>query len=395
MKRRAAWWIGAAVVLLLVGAALGRGLLARKAEQGRMLAHPADVALELAPLDVARVQPRELLRTLEITGALKAVNSAVVKAKVAGEVQQLSVREGDRVTAGQVLGRIDATEYAWKLRQAQEQSAQAGAQLDIAERALENNRALVNQGFISKNALDTSVSNAAAARAALQAARAAAELARKAQNDTVLRAPIAGEVSQRAAQPGERVAVDAKLVEIVDLSRIELEAAVAPEDVGAVRIGAAARLQVDGIAAPVLARVARINPAAQAGTRAVMVYLAVEPQPGLRQGLFAKGRIELERRTASSVPATAVRIDQARPYVLAVEDGRVVQHGVELGLRADAAARGDEALVEVNSGIADGSTVLRGTVGAVREGTRVRLPAPGEAPAPATASASSGATTTR
>ena len=144
-----------------------------------------------------------------------------------------------------------------------------------------------------------------------------------------------------------------------------------------------------------LARVARINPAAQAGTRAVMVYLAVDPQPGLRQGLFAKGRIELERRTASSVPATAVRIDQARPYVLAVEDGRVVQHGVELGLRADATARGDEALVEVNSGIADGSTVLRGTVGAVREGTRVRLPASGEAAAPATASASSGAATTR
>ena len=145
MKRKAAWWIGAAIVLLLVSAALGRGLLARKAEQGRMLARPADVALELAPLDVAVVRPRELLRTLEITGAIKAVNSAIVKAKVAGEVQQLTVRAGDRVTTGQVLGRIDATEYAWKLRQAQEQSAQAGAQLDIAERALENNRALVNQ----------------------------------------------------------------------------------------------------------------------------------------------------------------------------------------------------------------------------------------------------------
>lgn len=368
--KRSLRWVLVALALLLVGAALGRALLARKAEG--VAAPRPPVALLLAAGDVAVAERLELSRQLDITGELRAVHSAVVKARVAAEVQELGVREGDRVSAGQVLGRLDASEYRLKLRQAEQQAAQARAQLDIAERALASNRSLVEQGFISRNALDTSVSNAAAARAALQAARAAADLGRKAEADTVLRAPIAGFVAQRLVQPGERVPVDARLIEIVDLSRLEIEAAVAPEEVGRVRIGAAAELRVDGIDAPVTARVARINPAAQSGTRSVLVYLDVAAQPGLRQGLFASGRITLERRTVLTIPEDAVRIDQARPRVLQVDGGRVVERIVTLGLRGLSPGR-QEPFVEVTEGLAQGSRLLRASVGAVREGTPVRL----------------------
>jgi hypothetical protein len=144
--------------------------------------------------------------------------------------------------------------------------------------------------------------------------------------------------------------------------------------VAALTIGRSATLQVDGIAAPVTARVARINPSAQAGTRAIMVYLAVEPQPALRQGLFARGTIELQRRNAVAVPVSAVHVDQSRPYVLAVDGGKVVQRPVELGARGEALFDGRvEAAVEIVGGAADGATLLRGTAGAVRDGTPVRL----------------------
>jgi len=379
MKRSVKWGVAALVVLLLAGG-IGRMVVGRKNAQAQAVALDKSApVLELAAADVVPAAPRELSRALEITGAIKAVDSAVVKAKVAAELQVLSVREGDRVSAGQVLGRLDASEYALKLRQAQEQAAQAKAQLDIAERALENNRALVDQGFISKNALDTSVSNAAAARASLQAGRAASELAMKSQNDTVLRAPIAGIVSQRLVQPGERVSIDAKLIEIVNLSKLEIEAALAPEDVGAVRTGALARLGVDGIAEPVLAKVVRINPSTQAGTRAVMVYLSVEPREGLRQGLFAKGRIELDRKSALTVPESSVRIEQARPYVLVLADGRVLRKPVELGARGSV-ADSRENHVEVARGLQPGDLVLRATVGTVGDGTPARIATPGASP---------------
>jgi RND family efflux transporter MFP subunit len=386
MSRKARWIVAvlavaalAAVIALLWAARkptvpAPRG--AASAASAASTTAPA-VAIELAPTDVATAMRAELVRSLTVSGSLKAVQSAIVKAKVAAEIRQLDVREGDRVKAGQLLGRLDATEFEWRQRQSEDLARSAEAQLQIAERTLANNRALVDQGFISKNALDTSVSSETSARATLQAARAAAELARKSVQDTEIRAPIGGLVAQRLVQPGERVPVDGRLLEIVDLSRIELEAAVAPEDVLAVRVGQSARLFVDGMAEPLQARVARINPSAQAGTRAVPTYLELPPHPGLRQGLFARATIEVQRLDALVVPASAVRFDLARPYVLAVDSGTAVERPVTLGARGEAAWEGPaEAAVEVTSGLAAGATVLRASVGNLRAGTQVRLATP-------------------
>lgn len=379
MKRWMKWLVGALVVAGLAAFAL-RAVTLRRA-QTQAAAAPATSgsvpsALELGSADVSMARNLELSRTLPLSGGLKAVNSAVVKARVAAELTSLSVREGDVVKAGQVIGRLDTTEFEWRVRQAEQTAASARTQLDIAKRTLDNNRALVAQGFISATGLETSVSNEAGAQASYQAAVAATELARKARADAVLIAPISGIVSQRLAQPGERVAVDARLVEIVDLSRLELEAAVAPEDVGGVRVGQTARLSIDGLSEAARATVVRINPGTQAGTRAVMVYLALQPQPGLRQGLFGRGSIELERKTTLVAPVSAVRVDQAQPYVLAVVGGKVSRRPVELGARGEARIDGSvQSAVEVISGIPEGTPLLRGTVGAVREGSAVRLTA--------------------
>lgn len=348
--------------------------------------------IDLAAGDIAHASRGELVSLLVVSGSLKAVDSAMVKARVAAEIKSLTVREGDRVQAGQLLGRLDTTEVELRLRQAEDQARAAQAQLDIAQRTLDNNKSLVGQGFISRNALDTSASSAAGAQATLQAARATAELARKAVRDSEIRAPIAGLVSQRVVQPGERVSVDARLLEIVDLSRLELEAAVAPEDVLNLRVGQAAQVQIDGMAALVPARVARINPSAQSGTRSVTAYLRLEPDAataaGLRQGLFARGTVRLQQRQALVVPVSALRLDQALPYVLVVEAGAAQSRNVKTGGRGEVLIDGrSESAVEITEGLTEGALVLRGTVGNLRPGTKVAVAAPAAAPSAAASAA--------
>jgi RND family efflux transporter MFP subunit len=368
------WLIAALAVALLVAGVL-RAVNTRKAQQAQLAAtatQKAQALVELAAADVARVESRELARGLPISGSLKAVNSAVVKARVAGELQGLTVREGDAVKAGQVIARIDPTEVQARVKQAQQQADSAKAQIDIAQRQYTNNKALVDQGFISKSSLDTSFNNLAAAEANHKAALAAVDVARKSLDDTVLRAPIGGVVSQRVAQPGERVGVDAKVLEIVDLSRLELEATLGAADSMDVRVGQEAVLRIEGSERPVAARVVRINPSAQAGSRSVLAYLAVADATGLRHGLFAQGVLGTGKSASLAVPLNAIRTDKPAPYVQVVEQDKVAHKPVQPGARG---ADGSETWVAV-TGLAAGTVVVKGHVGPLREGTAVKFTKP-------------------
>ena len=368
-------WLKTALVLLALIAvvALGwRGHAARQTTRQAQSAPVKDPVIELSAIDLATAHVVELTSGLPISGALKAVNSAIVKARVPGELQGLTVREGDRVEAGQVIARVESTEYADRVRQAQEQADAAKAQVEIAQRQVDNNAALVRQGFISKTAADNSLASLNTAQANHRAAQAGIDVLRKSLADTVLRAPISGQVSQRLAQPGERVAPEARIVEIVDLSRLELEASVSPADSVAVRVGQQALLRIEGVAQPVAATVARINPSAQAGSRSVLIYLTVAAQPGLRQGLFAQGQLATETQRALAVPLNAVRTDKPLPYVQVVEGDRIAHRTVQTGVRGQV----DGELWVAVQGVADGARVLRGAAGVVREGTQVKLAAP-------------------
>lgn len=375
MKKSTLWILSAvAVAALLAGGA-------RWASQREAATSPtspkAPVAavvpsIELAASDVFTARTQTLSLGIAVSGALKASQSAIVKARVAGELQELSVREGDRVQAGQVVASIDQTEYLARVRQAQQQADAARAQVDIAQRQFDNNQALVNQGFISQTALLTSQASLNGAKATHAAALAALDLANKSLADATLRSPLSGVVAQRLAQPGERVAIDARLIEVINLSQLELEAALTAEDASQVRVGMTAQLQVEGVDAPVTAKVLRINPSAQMGSRSIVVYLGVTGREGLRQGLFAQGSLGTQTMQVLAVPVSSVRTDKPQPYVQVVQDGKVAH----ITVRTDVRSEGErESLVAV-TGVSEGAQVLSGSVGTVREGVQVKFTAP-------------------
>jgi len=374
MKPWLKWTLLALLGALLLAGGL-RTLTARKTQQAALQAQQAalktQVSINLQPQDLIKVKERTLPLTVALAGPLQAVRTAVLKARVSGELQGLTVREGDAVKAGQVLGHIDPTEAQARLRQARQQAQAAKAQVDIAQRNYDNNAALVTQGFISSTALVSSQASLAAAQATFAAAQAGADVAAKSMDDTLLRAPISGQASQRLAQPGERVGVDARVLEIVDLSQLELAAALSAADALRVQIGQAATLQVEGSAQTVAARVVRVNPSTAAGSRAVMVYLSVQPQATLRHGQYAQGALTVGSLQTTVVPLTTIRTDQPQAYVQVVQDNKVEHVQVQPGARSEVAG---QTLVAI-SGVSAGSTVIAGAVGVLREGTQVVLTA--------------------
>ena len=389
--KRALGWATAALVVLAIGLALGRAYKASNAPTPALAVLPAAGQIELAATDVTSIQLMDITQGLRVTGALKAVNAAIVKARVAGELQMLSVREGDTVAAGQVLAKIDPSEFQARLQQAQQQADAALAQIDIAQRQFANNKALVDQGFISKTALDTSLSNLQAAQATHRAALAFADIVRQSLNDTVLKAPISGQVAQRLAQAGERVGVDARILEIVDLRQLELESYLPSVDVPNLKLGQQAQLRVEGAVGPVTARLVRVNPSAQAGTRSVLIYLRIEQPAGqsmaLRQGLFAEGLLNASSTRVLAVPLKSVRTDQVQPFVQLVRQGKVHHQTVTLGLRGMA---GSEDMVAVE-GLVEGDLLIKGAIGLLRQGSTVLFTPNTPAPAAATLPSASGA----
>ena len=330
----------------------------------------ANLPIELTASDVFTAQNISMTQGLPISGTLKATSSAMIKARVAGELLSLEVREGDAVKAGQIIAKVDPTEYLAKQRQAQQQAEAARAQVEIAQRQFDNNNALVNQGFISKTALDTSIANLNAAKATHQAAISALDVTSKAVEDCNLKSPLNGFVSQRLAQTGERVAPEARIVEVVDLSQFELEATLTPADALSVKVGQPAKLSIEGSTQEVSAKVLRINPSTQVGSRSVLVYLGIQGHPALRHGVFVQGSLGTQQIQAVAIPIDSVRTDKSAPYAQVVQEGKVVHVKINLGAKGEVNGKTLMAVPDMT----EGTLVLTSNAGAVREGTLVKLP---------------------
>jgi RND family efflux transporter MFP subunit len=283
------------------------------------------------------------------------------------------VREGEEVQAGQVLVKMDTSEYQARVEQAKGALLAARGQLDIATKARDNNKALLERNFISKNAYDNAASQFDIARANVDSAKGALDVAQKALADTVIRAPISGLVSSRTVQPGEKVSPDNRLLDVVDLRQMEMEASVPAAEIINVSLGQEVQVKVEGMPAPLAGKVARINPSTQPGSRSILVYVQIDnPQRVLRVGMFGEAQLTLSRKTGVlTVPQAAIQSDAGSTYVYAIENGRLVQKAVELGMRGN---DGEGSAVEIVSGLDSGVQIVRANLGVLRSGTIVKFP---------------------
>ena len=234
-----------------------------------------------------------------------------------------------------------------------------------AERSHASNEHLAAQNFISGTGLDNSRATLETARAALAAAQAARAVTQVAQRDASLTAPIAGIVAKRPVLPGEKVSVEQQVLTQVDLARLELAGTVGTHAVARLRPGLLVQFQGEGLDAPLTGELARIAPAAEAGTRSIGATVALaNPGERLRAGQYALARVVLADPPLRLVlPLAAVGTTSGQSFVWLIDPGALVRRAVTLGRREEAGGR-----VEVLSGVSCAMQEVRGRLSAVQGG---------------------------
>jgi RND family efflux transporter MFP subunit len=324
-----------------------------------------------------------LVRSIPFSGSLAPVVQTTVKAKVPGEIDRLFVREGERVVQGQMLAQIETADARSRLEAQEGALEEARARLSIAEKNRENSEALLRQKFISQNAFDTTHSTYEASAASVRSAEAQLRIARKAMDDAAVRAPIAGIVSRKMVNAGEKVGIDSALFAIVDLGLMEIEAPTPASEIPSIKVGQPATFRVDGFTGRAFdGRVERINPAAEQGSRAITLYISVANRDGvLKGGMFAKGEIQVDRTSPTTViPAAAVRDEAGQTFVFTIENGKIARRAVKLGL-----AEPQQGMVEITQGLEEGIHVVSVRAPGLKVGAPAALKASDPAAAPAVA----------
>ena len=328
-------------------------------------------SLEIAASDLVAIAPREVRSTLPLTGQLRPANQSVVRAKVAGEIVEMRVKEGQAIQAGELLARIDPADYKARVDEKAGALEASKAQFEYNEKTRRNNEELMRKNFISKNAYDNFLNSASVSQAQVKTAEAQLVQARKALDDTLVKAPIAGVVSERAMQVGDKAAIDSKLISIVDLTRMEIEAAVPAADIPAVAIGQEVRFTVEGFGDKAFTgSIARINPAAAAGSRSLIVYIEVANKEGLlKGGMFAKGGLTLDRRASVlAVPVSALREEAGQAVVYRIEAGKLLRTPVKTGVR-----NAEEGWIEITEGLPQGAQVVKANLGDLKSDVPVTV----------------------
>ena len=315
-----------------------------------------DTAL-LATADVAVVAKTDLAAGVPVSGNLAPGTRARVTSPLDEVVNDVLVREGQRVAKGQVLARfrMDAVQTA---------AASAHAQLKSAQADLERQKNLLREGAVSERDVES-------AEAAFRSAAAADAAASHRFQDASVRAPFAGTVTVRSVQTGDRVGFGDPLFVIADTRELEFEATVPSEFVRLVRPGAAVSLNVTGWdAGSIHGKVARVNATADEATRQVKVYVTV-PNPGERIAgdLFASGSIVTDRATGVlAIPTAAARRKDGDSSVWVIANAKLSKRAVKFGVVDEAHDR-----IQVLSGLAEGETVVTGPVEGFADGQAVRV----------------------
>jgi RND family efflux transporter MFP subunit len=370
LKRKFLLAVIAAAVVLAGGAFAWKSKSGANGSAATTAARTDARPIELIAAELHTIKPRGLVDVVRFTGTTQPVDQTIVKARVAGRLAEVLVREGDRVTKGQVLARFETNELQARVNERQSAVDAARADARWTARDLGDKETLAKRNIVSQSALDAARATAENKASMVQVAEAQLEIAQRSLGDAEVKAPFDGVVGERLANQGESLPIDGKILALLDTSHVEVAAQMPAADVVRLRVDQPATVLLEGFGEREFkGRITRISPTAQAGSRSIPVYVEItDRHDALRGGLFATGSVTVqEKGHALAVPASAMRKDDQGDYVLAVDNNVLVRKPVGA---VRTWSRGE--LVEVK-GLESGMMVVSAPLPGLKAGQPVQL----------------------
>jgi membrane fusion protein, multidrug efflux system len=344
-------WGRLAALSLLIGIS-GLGLTACGRGSAKEASEAASGAI---PVQVDRPSRGEMLSVYAGTAPLQADQEATVVAKVAGEVREILVEEGDRVKAGQVLARLDGDRLRFELQQTE-------VNLRKLEREYQRTVELLSRKLVAASAVDN-------ARSEMEWLKAARDLAQLNLGYTEIRAPIAGVVSARHIKVGNTINVNDRTFQVTDLDPLIAEVHVPEREFAKLRPEQAATIVVDALASTnFVGRVQRISPTLDPATGTFKATIEVlDPKHELKPGMFARVGIVLERRAAAlRIPRGAIVEAEGAPTVFVANGDKAEQRSIKTGLT-------NAGLIEVIEGLSGEERIVVVGQNGLKSGSSIRL----------------------
>ncbi len=305
------------------------------------------------PVEVGYPVRGEIFATYDATTTIASEGDAPVLARVPGEVVEIVVEEGEWVTQGEVLARLDGERLRLEMLSAK-------ANLEQAEAELARNTDLVERGLISEAMFD-------GLQFDVEALRALYDLRKLDYGYTEIRATIDGFVSNRSIKRGQMVAVNQETFRITNTSELVAYLQIPQTELAKFDVGHDAVLAVDSMPSTIFeGEIIRLSPTIDTRNGTFRATVLIDNSQGnLAPGMFARFTIAWERHeNAMLIPSDAVIREDEQTLVYVVADGTVERRIIQTGIES-------AGTTEVLSGLADGEQIVFVGHGALRDGSRV------------------------
>jgi RND family efflux transporter MFP subunit len=339
-------------------------------------------------VETASVKRADMSNEVSVVGNLVGRATVETGPKVAGRLESVDVRMGDRVTRGQVIARVEDREIQEQVKQAKASYdvaaatiRQREADLRLAQTNLDRSRNLFERQLIPKQTFDDTDARFQAAVAQLDLARAqfAQTQARLEElkinlSNTLITSPVSGFVGKRVLDPGGWVTPNTAFISVVDIGVVRLVANIVEKDIRRIPQGLPATVEVDAYPGEkFLGKVAHVAPVLDPSTRTGQVEVEINnPDFRLKPGMYAKVSFTVDKKENALVIPTTALVDVGGNRGVftasATEQGQVASFKkVDVGII-------NQALAEITSGLAEGDHIVTTGAAALREGDRILMP---------------------